>query len=98
MVGAQNRKGLERLCRYIARPPLAKDRLERLDDGDYRLKLKTAWSDGTTSLKLSGLEVMERLAALVPPPRVNQVHYHRLFGPRSKMAEGCLTEVSEVLY
>ena len=84
MVGAQNRKGLERLCRYIARPPLAKDRLERLDDGDYRLRLKTAWSDGTTSLKLSGLEVMERLASIVPPPRANQVHCHGLFAPRSK--------------
>jgi hypothetical protein len=31
---ATDRAGLERLCRYILRPPLAKDRLQRHDDGN----------------------------------------------------------------
>ena len=31
---ASDRAGLERLCRYILRPPLAKDRLQRHDDGN----------------------------------------------------------------
>jgi len=81
---ARDRKGLEGLCRYIMRPPLAKDRLRYLGGGKYDLRLKTPWSDGTTSLRLSRLEMMERLAALVPPPRAHQVLYHGLFAPRSK--------------
>ena len=49
-ISATNRKGLEQLCRYIARPPLSQDRLELRGDGNYLLHLKSAWSDGTTSL------------------------------------------------
>ena len=75
-MGARNRKGLEKLCRYIARPPLAKSRIVDDGGGEYRILLKTPWSDGTTSIQLSLLELMERLAALVPPPRAHQVLYH----------------------
>jgi hypothetical protein len=34
------------------------------------LKLKTPWRDGTTHLVMSPLELMQRLAALVPRPLV----------------------------
>lgn len=34
------------------------------------LKLNTAWRDGTTHLVISPLEFMQRLAALVPRPRL----------------------------
>ena len=84
VVGARNRKGLEGLCRYIMRPPLAKDRLKPLGNGSYDLRLKTPWADGTSSLRLSAMEVMERLASLVPPPRAHQVIYHGLFAARSR--------------
>jgi hypothetical protein len=84
VVGARNRKGLEKLCRYIARPPLAKSRIVDDGGGEYRILLKTPWSDGTTSIRLSLLEVMERLAALVPPPRAHQVLYHGVFAPNAK--------------
>ncbi len=50
VVGAHDRGALRRLCRYIARPPLAKSRLERRDDGTLVLRLRRAWSDGTTSM------------------------------------------------
>jgi hypothetical protein len=39
VIGARDRKGLERLCRYIARPPLAKSRLETRDDGTVVIRL-----------------------------------------------------------
>ena len=39
-------------------------------------RLKTPWSDGTTHLVLSPLELIEKLAALVPPPRLNLVRNH----------------------
>jgi len=66
---------LERLCRYILRPPLAKSRLERREDGTLVVGLKREWSDGTTAIIFSPLEFVERLVALVPPPRANQILY-----------------------
>jgi len=74
-VRASDRVGLERLCRYILRPPLAKGRLERREDGTVVVGLKRAWSDGTTALELTPSELVEKLAALVPPPHANQVIY-----------------------
>jgi len=70
---ASDRKGLERLCRYVLRPPLAVDRIERLEDGRVRVGMKRAWSDGTGAIELSALELCEKLAAIVPPARANQV-------------------------
>jgi hypothetical protein len=40
-----------------------------------RRVLTVTWSDGTSALDLSPLELCEKLAALVPPPRANQVVY-----------------------
>jgi len=39
-VRAQDRAALDRLCRYVARPPLSHARLKRHDDGDIALALK----------------------------------------------------------
>ena len=38
--------------------------------GQVELKLPTPWRDGTTHLVVSPLEFMQRLAALVPQPRL----------------------------
>ena len=84
VIPRKDREGLERLCRYIARPPLAQERLAELSKGMYKLTLKTPCSDGTSSILLSRMEIMERLVALIPPPRANQVLYHGIFAPRSK--------------
>ena len=84
-VKATHRQRLEELCRYIARPPLAKSRLKILEDGQLLVKLKTRWSDGTTHLMLSPMEFIEKLASLVPPPRYNQLRYHGVLAPNAKM-------------
>ena len=70
---ATDRAGLERLCRYILRPPLAKGRLQRREDGNVVVGLKRVWSDGTSALVFSLSELVDRLGALAPPPRPNQV-------------------------
>lgn len=49
-VAANDRRGLETLCRYIARPPLSDERLQERPDGTLSLRLKRPWSDGTTHL------------------------------------------------
>jgi hypothetical protein len=52
VVGARDRDGLRRIAGYIARPPLAKERLDVLPGNRVRIGLKRAWSDGTTALAL----------------------------------------------
>ena len=69
-IAGLDRQGLERLCRYVARPALASGRLRILDSQRLCFALKTPWSDGTSHLLLSPLDLLEKLAALVPPPRV----------------------------
>ena len=76
---AMDRAGLERLCRYVLRPPLALPRLERFQGVDgrtmVRIEMKRTYSDGTHAIELSALGLAEKLAAIVPPPRANTVIY-----------------------
>jgi hypothetical protein len=83
--GAGERARIERLVRYCARPPLADDRLRKLPDGRYLLTLKTPWRDGTTHLRFDPIELMERLAAQIPKPRINLVLYAGVLAPNAKL-------------
>ena len=74
----------ERICRYIARPAVAEERLSRGDRGDVIYRFKKPWSDGTSAIKLTPLELMERLAALVPRPRVHLTRFHGVLAPHYK--------------
>ena len=80
-VQAADRTRLERLCRYVNRPPLAAGRLQILDAERVAFDLKTIWSDGTYRIELSPQELIEKLAALVPPRRLNLVRYHGVLAP-----------------
>ena len=80
-VPARDRRRLERLCRYVARPPLAIERLEAAPDGRLAYRLKTPWRDGTTHVLMERHELLERLAPLIPPPRAHQVRYHGVLAP-----------------
>ncbi len=80
-VPASDRRRLERLCRYVARPPLANDRLEERSDGRLLLCLKTRWRDGTTHIAMERYELIDRLVPLIPPPRAHQVRYHGILAP-----------------
>lgn len=80
-VDADDRPRLEQLCRYVIRPPLASGRLRFIDGQTLAFTLKTPWSDGTKWLLLSPTELIEKLVALVPPPRQNLVRYHGVLAP-----------------
>ena len=45
---ARQRKKLERLCRYIARPAIAQERLSPIGQGNVRYRLKIPYRDGAT--------------------------------------------------
>ena len=76
---SNQRKKLERLCRYITRPAIAEKRLSLAHNGNVVIALKTPYDDGTTHVVLSPMEFMGRLAALVPKPRVNLTRFHGVF-------------------
>ena len=50
----------------------------------FRIGLKRAWSDGTTALYMTAEELVERLVALVAPPRSNQVIYSGVLAGRHR--------------
>jgi hypothetical protein len=49
------------------------------------LKLKTPWRDGTTHLLVSPPTFMQRLAALVPRPRLHLIRFHGVLAPNAKL-------------
>jgi hypothetical protein len=79
------REKLERLCRYVSRPPIAVERLALSSSGQVRYTLKAPYRDGTTHIVLEPLDLMARLAALVPPPRMHLTRFHGVFAPHSKL-------------
>ena len=72
---------LERLCRYVLRPPVTGDRLSVDADGRVVLQVRHPWADGTTHLRFEPTAFLERLAVLVPRPRVNLLLYYGLLAP-----------------
>jgi hypothetical protein len=53
-------------------------------DGRVLLTLKLERSDGTTHLLFEPIELLERLAALTPRPRINLVLHHGVLAPHSR--------------
>jgi hypothetical protein len=82
---ADQRGKLERLCRYIARPAVAIERLSITAQGHIRYALKTPYRDGTTHVIFEPLDFLARLAALVPSPGVNLTRYHGVFAPNHRL-------------
>ncbi len=80
-VPARDRKRLERLVRYVARPPVATERLSRLADTRLLYRLKRRWRNGTTHMIFEAEELLEKLVSLVPPPRAHQVRYYGVLAP-----------------
>lgn len=78
---ANDRQGLERLCRYGARGALALERLSRAEDGRIRYCMKRPLPDGTPHLLFTGLELLRSVASLVPPPRTKPAHHEGLREP-----------------
>ena len=72
---------MQQLCRYITRPELANERVQTNAFGQVVLKLKTPWRDGATHLVMSPMEFMQRLAALVPRPRLHLIRLHGVLPP-----------------
>ena len=84
-VPAHRRDQLERLIRYTARGAVSLEHLTQDANGDLVYTFTHPWSDGTTGIRLSPLELLEKLAALVPLPRVHLVRYGGCLAPHSHL-------------
>ena len=79
-VHANDRQGLERLCRYGARGPVCESRLRRLDDGRYEYTPKKG-----VTFTLTPEALVRRLVALLPPPRLHLTSFHGVFAPNAQL-------------
>jgi hypothetical protein len=52
--------------------------------GEIGYTLKTPYRDGTTHVIFQPMDFIARLAALVPPPRLNLTRFHGVFAPNSR--------------
>ena len=82
---APRRDQLEHLLRYTARGAVALERLAEDAHGDLVYTFTKPWSDGTTGITLSPLELLEKLAAIIPLPRVHLVRYAGCLAPHSQL-------------
>jgi hypothetical protein len=104
--GAGSRAAGARLSLFVAAATGGPDRVQRADDGDIILALRHSChlralrfgvqgADGTTHLRFDPIELLERLAALIPRPRINLVLYYGVLGAhaawRSRVCPGTRT-------
>ena len=89
-IDATDRAGLERLLRYCARPPFAMDRLKQRG-ADLVYRCGKGHAEPLQSDKYSGelvltpLELINRIAQLVPPPRTHRHRYYGVLAPNSPL-------------
>lgn len=89
-VRAHQRKRLENLIRYMARPSLSTQRMSLTPTGDIKYELKKKWRNGVTHVLLSPMELIEKLCALIPLPYFHLVRYWGVFAPNSKLRQGVI--------
>ena len=84
-VDGRDRKRLERVCRYLLRPPFALDAVARTPDGQVRVRFKKPNRFGATFAQMSADTFLARLCALVPPPRAHTVLYYGVLSAHHKL-------------
>ena len=65
-VKAHERERLEKLLRYMTRPPFSEEHLQRTEFGKVRIKLKSPWRDGTTHIELTPFGVYRKISSVNP--------------------------------
>ncbi len=88
--------GRERLCRYGARPPFSLERFRKLPGGRVGYRFKKARGGRAKLLVVTPLELLARIAALIPPPRYPLVRYHGVLAPRSSWRKAVIPRAPEV--
>ncbi len=86
-IEAHERDGLERLLRYCARPAFALERLREIDPEHLVYESVKPGPGGSVSVMLTPMQLFDRLAALIPPPRRHRHRYYGVLPPNSPLRE-----------
>jgi hypothetical protein len=84
-IEAHDREGLERLLRYCARPAFALERLRQIAPEHLVYESVKPGPGGSVSLMLTPHELLDRLAALIPPPRRHRHRYYGVLAPNAPL-------------
>jgi hypothetical protein len=94
-IEAHKRDSLERLLRYMARPPISSERIRLRDDGKVTFYLKRARRNGVNALVFDGVSLVARLAALIPPPGMNMRLFYGVFAANHPLRRRILPAVPD---
>ena len=95
-IAADDRPALERRLRYCTPPCWASERLTKADDGERLIyTFDKPRPDGSWHLRLAPLELFDRLARLIPPPRRHPHRYHGVFAPQAALRPQVAARVGE---
>jgi hypothetical protein len=92
-VHAADNDGRERLIRYCARPALSMERLSETSDGLIAYRLRHAQKGKATHRVMRPIDLLARIAAIIPPPRHPLLRYFGVFGPHSSWRKLCVPAV-----
>ena len=84
------------LVRYCVRPPLALGRLSMLPAGRIAYRIKKLRGGRAKVRVMTPVELLARLAALIPPPRHPLTRFHGVFAPRSSWRRDVVPKLPEV--
>jgi hypothetical protein len=71
------------------------ERLEITRDDKVRLQLKSPWRDGTSHLLFTPHEFLEKLAAIIPPPKSHLVRWGGVFAANSPLRKKIVLKPEE---
>ncbi len=80
-----DRPWLERLLRYCARPPFALEHLHQGDAEHLAYRSPKPRPDGPDELLLTPLELIDKIATLVPPPHAHRHRYYGVLAPNASL-------------
>ena len=86
-IEARERDGLERLLRYGSRPAFALERPREIDPDPLVHESVKRGPGGSVSLMLTPMQLLDRLAALIPPPSKHRHRYHGVLAPNLPLRE-----------
>ena len=82
-IEAHERDGLERLLRYCARPVFALERLREIHAEHLVYERVKPGPKGSVSLMLTPMQLLDRLAVLIPPLRKHRHRYYGVLAPNA---------------
>jgi len=80
----RDRDEIERLGRYVSRPPFADDQLSETSDGGVAVELKRPRANGETHAFMEPIAFLRRLTSLIPPAGMNLIRYFGILAPAAK--------------